>query len=136
MTISEDEVRLVTGAPAVDLVHDVVSGIANKDIKIALEAVKKAVSQNIDISVFLKLILQTTRSVLLVRFGSESLVKDDLSVNEFKFVLDMAKKDGAFSSASLAELLTAYERTTGSYIPQLPLELALVNIIGEKNNSN
>lgn len=129
--ISEEEVRLVTGAPAVELVHSIVSSIADKNLPLGLETVQKAVSQNIDMLVFLKLILHTTRAVLLVRFGAESIVKDDLSDKEFKFVTEMAKKDGAFSSGTLLELLTAYERTSGAYIPQLPLELALVKIIKE-----
>jgi DNA polymerase-3 subunit gamma/tau len=129
--ISEEEVRLVTGAPAVDMVHGVVSAIADKDIKAGLSSVRKAVEQNIDMSVFQKLILHTARAVLLVRFGVGDLVRDDFSEKEFEFVSGLAKKEGAFSSQTLVELLTAYERTTGAYIPQLPLELALVNIIGE-----
>lgn len=127
--ISEEEVRLVTGAPAVELVHCIISAIAEKNLSLGLETVKKAVSQNIDMSIFMKLVLHTTRAVLLVRFGAEGIVKDDLSDKEFKFVTEMAKKDGVFSSQTLLELLTAYERTTGAYIPQLPLELALLNII-------
>ncbi|OHB09371.1 MAG: DNA polymerase III, subunit gamma and tau [Candidatus Zambryskibacteria bacterium RIFCSPLOWO2_02_FULL_39_26] len=130
--ISEDEVRLVTGAPAVELVHGVISAIAYMDLKMGLDNVEKAVSQNIDMSVFLKLILHTTRAVMLVRFGAGNIVKDDFSEKEFIFVNDLAKKDGIFSSAILFELLTAYENTTGAYISQLPLELALVKIIGEK----
>ena len=150
--ISEDEVRLVTGAPAVELVHGVVTSIAEKNLSLGLDTVKKAVSQNIDMSVFLKLILHTTRTVLLVRFGAGNSVKDELSEKEFKFVEDLAlkrseevfgrssgnpddfaKKYDPFSSGTLLELLTAYERTTGAYIPQLPLELALISIIKEKN---
>ncbi|HEY4505475.1 MAG TPA: DNA polymerase III subunit gamma/tau [Candidatus Paceibacterota bacterium] len=130
--ISEEEVRLVTGAPAVELVHDVVSAIAKKDLTLGLASVKKAVSQNIDISVFLKLILHTARAVLLVRFGAGDGVRDELSEKEFAFVSDLAKSDAEFSSKTLITLLDAYEKTQGAYIPQLPLELALVNIIGEK----
>ncbi len=126
--ISEDEVRLVTGAPAVELVHDILSAISKKDLGLCLETVKKAVSQNIDMSVFLKLILHTTRAVMFVRLGVESLVKDDLSEKEFQFVSELAKTGENFSSQTLIELLTAYERTSGAYISQLPLELALVNI--------
>lgn len=126
--ISEDEVLLVTGAPASDLVHDIVSGIANKDLKLGLETVKKATSQNIDMSIFLKLILHTTRAVLLVRFGASHIVKDDLSEKEFAFVTSLAKSEN-ISSQTLVELLTAYENIKGAYIPSLPLELALINII-------
>ncbi|MEQ1561493.1 MAG: DNA polymerase III subunit gamma/tau [Nitrospira sp.] len=130
--ISEDDVRIVTGAPAIELVHDVVTSIANKDLELALASVKTAVSQNIDMLVFLKLILHTTRATLLVRFGSSNSVKNDLSEKEFDFVTKTSKESSNFSSNVLVELLTAYERTTGAYISSLPLELALVNIIGQK----
>ncbi len=126
--ISEDEVRMVTGAPAIDLVHGIVTSISMKDTSKGLEGVKSAVSQNIDMTVFLKLILHTTRAVLLVRFGAENSVKDELSEKEFDFVKGIAKGEGEFSSHVLVELLSALERTTGSYIPSLPLEMALVNI--------
>ncbi len=126
--ITEEEVRLVTGAPKVELVHDVVLSIANKDVDLGLSTVKKAVAQNIDLSVFLKLVLHSVRAVLLLKFGKESLVKDDLSQNEFEFVSKLAKESDNFSSSVLVELLSALENTTGSYIPSLPLELALINI--------
>jgi DNA polymerase-3 subunit gamma/tau len=127
--ISEEEVRLVTGAPAISLVHDVVSAIAERDLNRGLSAVKTATSQNIDMAVFLKLILHTTRAVLLVRFGAPAVVRDELSLSEFAFVEQTAQKSGSLSSHTLLELLTAYERTTGAYIPSLPLELALIAII-------
>ena len=127
--ISEEEVRLVTGAPAVSLVHDIVLAITNKNLKLGLETVKIATSQNVDISVFLKLILHITRAILLVRFDASSVVKGDLSEKEFTFVSSISKSDNLFSSQTLVELLTAYENTRSSYIPSLPLELALINII-------
>ncbi|MFZ2522433.1 MAG: DNA polymerase III subunit gamma/tau [Minisyncoccia bacterium] len=127
--ISEEEVRLVTGAPSVELVHEILESISEKKLENGLNAVKKAVSQNIDMSVFLKLILQTTRAVLLVRFGTENSVKNKLSEKEFEFVSKIAKASGDFSSKTLIELLNSYERVGTSYIPSLPLELALINII-------
>ncbi len=129
--IKEDEVRLVTGAPAVSLVHDVLTAIAESDIERGLSAVKSAVSQNIDMSVFQKLILHSARAVLLTRFGASHVIRDDLSENEFAFVEKLSKKEGAFSSQTLVELLSAYEQTQGAYIPSLPLELALIKIIKE-----
>jgi DNA polymerase-3 subunit gamma/tau len=133
--ISEEEVRLVTGAPAIDIVNGVISGIAEKNLNLALDSVKKAASQNVDMSVFLKLILQTARAVMLVRFNAGNIIKDEISEKEFEFVTKIAKGEGTFSSNVLVELLTAYEKTTGAYIPSLPLELALVNIIGENTKS-
>ena len=130
--ISEEEVRLVTGAPAKELVHNIVQSITEKNLELGLETVKKTVSQNIDMSVFLKLILHTVRAVLLIRFGADHIVKDDLSGREFDFISKLAKNADNFSSQTLVELLTAYEQTTGAYIPSLPLELALINIINTR----
>ncbi len=140
--ISEEEVRLVTGAPKMELIHDILSAISAGDLPKGLSAVHTAAKENIDMSVFLKLILHSARAVLLVRFGAESVIKDSLSESEFDFVTKLAKSDPSsraehatgqaptFSSQVLVELLTALEQTSGAYIPSLPLELALVNIIG------
>lgn len=130
--ISEDEVRLVTGAPAVEIVNEVVEAIAEEDVKKALDAVKKAVDLNSDMSVFLKLILQQVRSVLLVTFGEESLVKNELSSKQLDFIRSMSKSKGKFGSGVLINLLNAYEDIKSSYIPSLPLEIALINIIKGK----
>jgi DNA polymerase-3 subunit gamma/tau len=126
--ISEDEVRLVTGAPAIEVVHNIITSIAEKNLQLGLDSVKKAVSQNIDMAVFLK--LHTARAVLLVRFNAGNIVKDELSEKEFEFAQSLAKGNGDFSSKTLVELLNAYENIRGAYIPSLPLELALINIIG------
>ena len=131
--ISEEEVRLVTGAPTIDLVHGIVSAIAEGDLPLALSTVKKATSQNVDMSIFLKLILHTVRAGLLVRFNASEIIKNELSEKEFDFISGLAK---TFSSFTLLELLTAYERTQGAYIPSLPLELALVNIIGKESGDS
>lgn len=132
MTISEEEVRLVTGAPGVELLHDFITAISQKNLEQGLGAIKKAVSQNIDMSVFLKLIMQSIRSILLLKFGGEKSVKEDLSGKEFEFISKIAKTDEVFNSATLIEILEAYERTRVSYIQSLPLELALINIINKK----
>lgn len=125
--ISEEEVRLVTGAPHVELVHEVIKSIASKDVSSGISSVKKAVSQNVDMAVFIKLILQTVRNIILAKFGSDSLIKEELSETEFSFVKEMSK-ESSFTSLVLVELLNALDKTVGSYIQSLPLELALINI--------
>lgn len=129
--ISEDEVRLVTGAPKAELVQDCLSGIAKADLNLALTSVKSAVNQNIDISVFIKLLLHLARATLLVKFKAENIVKDDLSEKDLTFVRALSNNSN-INSKTLVELLTALERTSGSYIPSLPLELAIVDLV----NSN
>jgi len=130
--ISEDEVRLVTGSPPIELVNEVVEAISKDDINKALSSVKRSVEANSDMSVFLKLILHTVRSILLLSFGEDSMVKDDSNKEQFEFIKEMSKNKGNFSSSVLVKLLEAYEGIKGAYIPSLPLEIALIKIIEEK----
>jgi DNA polymerase-3 subunit gamma/tau len=130
--ISDEEIRRITGAPKMALVDAVISAISEKDLAKALSAVRTAQKENIEISVFLKLILRSARAVLLLRFGAGNIVKDELSEKEFAFLSDLSATDKVFSSQVLVDLLSALEQISGAYISSLPLELALVNIIGDK----
>jgi len=130
--VSEEEVLLVTGAPKGELVNTIVSGITEKDLKKTLTAVREATDANLDMSVVLKLLLQKLRAVLLVRFGSTDMVKHDLSEEDFTFISKIANdKNVTIGSDTLIKLLDAYTATARAYIPSLPLELALVEIIGD-----
>jgi len=72
------------------------------------------------------------RAVLLVRFGSTALVKDSLSEEDFSFIETLAKDKGAeVSSSTIIALLDAYTATGKAYIASLPLELALVSLLGD-----
>lgn len=131
--IAPEEVLLVTGAPNTTLVNELVSAIVYKKLPDALEVVKKVSDQNVDMSVLLKLLLQKMRAVLLVRFGSTTLVKDSLSEEDFTFIETLAKdKSAEVSSQTIIALLDAYTATGKAYISSLPLELALVSIAGDK----
>jgi DNA polymerase-3 subunit gamma/tau len=127
--ISEEEVRLVTGAGSVELINGVVEAISKDDLSMALSKTKEVVMQNLDISVFIKLLLHMVRAVMLLSFGEEGMVKGELNQNQFDFAKEMSKPKDKFTSGVLVELLTAYENTKGAYIPSLPLEIALINII-------
>jgi len=129
--ITDEEIRMVTGAPKRELVESVISAISEKNLDKALSVVKVAQKENIDMSVFLKLILRSARAILLLRFGAGNIVRDELSEKEFAFLDNLAKTDTVFSSQVLVELLTALDLATGAHIASLPLELALVNIIGQ-----
>jgi DNA polymerase-3 subunit gamma/tau len=125
--ISESEVLLVTGAPKSELVNEIVQGIADKDLKKSLVAVKEASEANLDMSVLLKLLLQKMRAVLLIRFGSSDMVKGDLSEDDFMFISKIASdKTIDIGSETIIKLLDAYTTTSRAYIASLPLELALI----------
>ncbi len=133
--ISLEEVARVTGAPAQTLVQDYVRAIAEKNIAHGLAATAQAASQNIDSRVFLKLILHLFRLALLVRVAPDvrKSMKGEYAESDLVFVDEiLATKPATITSASLAILLESYSQTRQTPIAGLPLEVALLRVIGEE----
>ncbi len=128
--ISVEEVEKITGAPNGELVNEIISSIAKRDLEKGLDTVQKVVEQNIDMKVFMKLLLEKVRAVLLLTYApkTEERMKEKYTDEDLKFLKKMGE-DKNINSEVLKELLDAYTATRFSYIQQLPLELALVKII-------
>ena len=132
--ISVEEVENITGAPKGDLVNNFISAIAEKKLEIGLKAVNDAIENNVDMKIFLKLILHKMRVILLLRFAKdmEKMFKSEFSENDFEFLKKFSKnKDVNISSNTIKEMLEAYEMVGKAYINQLPLELVLIKLISE-----
>jgi len=130
--VSVEEVELVTGAPKSALVNAVLEGVEEGKLEQALGAVREAAEANIDMKVFLKLLLQKVRAVLLLRFAPDmtDTIEEQVGDEDFKLLKKLAEnKDSKINSDVLRILLEAYDNTGRSYISQLPLELALIAII-------
>tara|TARA_Y100000310_G_scaffold345555_1_gene466455 strand:+ start:6724 stop:7755 length:1032 start_codon:yes stop_codon:yes gene_type:complete len=128
--VSRSEVEVVTGAPKGVLVMDIIQSIEKSDLEKGLSAIGKAVEQNVDMKVFMKLVLHHIRSILLIRFAHdmESHIKTQFSKEDFEFLKSIAdNKDSKINAAILSGLLEAYSRIGYSHIPELPIELALVS---------
>ena len=71
--------------------------------------------------------------MLLLRYAKdmEGDIKREVSEKDFDF-LGKLSKEKKINSNVLKRLLDADSQTGYSYIPQLPLELALVDIIGQE----
>lgn len=136
--ISVKEVEMVTGAPKSELINDFLSAISEGNLEKGLKTINTATEQNIDTKTFLKLILQRTRFVLLMRLkaGLDSEIEKELRKEDFDFLKKLAEsKESKVNSHALLELLNAYEKIGSSYISQLPLELAFVKIVGVESQS-
>lgn len=132
--VSVGEVEKVTGAPKGRLVNDLLSAVEVKDITKALGVVGEVVDQNSDIKTFMKLVLHKVRAVLLLRYAPEfeAGFKEQFVKEDFDFLKKMAGEKGSIVNSDLLyELLGAYDAISHSYIPQLPIELALVKLMKE-----
>lgn len=131
--ISLDEVEKITGAPQNSLVNDFVKSVSGKNLAEALVTVQKASAGNADLKLYLKLALMKMRYVLLLKYAkdTEPMIKGKVSEDDFKFLKDLSGAEGqGINSALLHELLGAETMIGRSHIPELPIELALVNIFG------
>ncbi|MBU4536769.1 DNA polymerase III subunit gamma/tau [Patescibacteria group bacterium] len=130
--ISIKEVEKITGAPRGELVNDFISAISEKDLDRGLKAVQQATEDSIDAQLFLKLILHKLRAILLVRFAKDmhKTVKDDFSEKDFEFIEKLSKtNDSNLNSQTLISLIETSSLIKQSYISQLPLEMALMELI-------
>ncbi|MBI2120081.1 MAG: hypothetical protein HYT94_00475 [Parcubacteria group bacterium] len=111
--ISAEEVERITGVP--------------KNLREVREA-------NLDISVFMKLVLAKLRAVMLLRLAPDmkSALADDFTAEDFLFLQNFPVNKNLKLSEVLAALLDASTAVPKSFIPSLPVELAIAKLF-EKN---
>lgn len=130
--ISLSEIESVTGAPPGKLVNDFISAVASADAGKGIAAISEASGQNIDMSIFLKLILSKLRLALLLRYAPDMKkdIDESLTDEDKKFLMDLLKeKGGMVTSRSLEVLLEAENAQKYASVKELPLEMALIKIL-------
>ena len=131
-TITLSHVESVTSAPPHVLVNKVIEAFAERNLQKGLEESHEAFAGNIDFSIFLKLILKKLRFILLLRYAPEmgNAIEAELSPEEFSFLKNLSlQKEKKINSYVLRELLDAHMAGARAYLPQLPLELALIKLL-------
>ncbi len=132
--ITREEVEKLTGAPRAELVRDVLSAVVEKNLEKGLKAVQRAGEANVDMKLFAKLILERMRLLFLIRLkaGMDEYVEEETSEDDFKFLKTLAEKAGKdLTAETLLRFITAYEDSGRTSIPELALELALADSIGQ-----
>jgi len=130
--ISLKNIEEVTGAPNTVLVDNFLESIALNDIEKGYECIRRASDQNIEMNVYLKMILARLRYALMLRYApsSKKYIEGVLSVRDMEYITKLiSTKPEHISSSALSILLEAYQELRNSVISELPLELALVKIL-------
>jgi len=130
--VSREDAEGATGAPKRELVDALISALALGDRAKALGAIEKAVNADTDIQLFLELVIESLRRVLLIRHAPEirASLAESLGVEEFATLEKFAKEKGITHHTLLA-FLTASERIRYAPIAALPLELAVLELFPE-----
>jgi len=132
--IELEEVQNITGAPAIKFVYDLIEALADNNLDQSLIIVDQLVETSADFKIFLKLVMREIRLALLTTLSPtlKKKILDEAGEKEQEFFARLATKAGAKNLApALREFLDVYDQISGSYLPQVPLELALVKILGE-----
>ena len=133
--IKREDVEKITGAPKIILVNNFISAIAQMNLPKGIEAVRKASAENLDMKLFFKLIIAKFRLAIILRYAPklQGEMMGDLSGDDLEFLKKLVKndKDGMLRSPALAILLEEYQNMDNAFITELPLELALVRILGQ-----
>lgn len=130
--ITRAEIETVTGAPKAELVRWVLEAIVEKDLTKGLKAVTEAGEANLEMKLFIKLILERLRFLFLLRLnaGMDKYISNQISEDDFTLLKNLAAKAGPeLTSDVLLRFITAYEDSTRTSIPELALELALADSI-------
>ena len=130
--IDADEVSAIVGAPTNALVHDMIASIASGDAPKGLQAIRTAAQQNVDMGLYLRMILARLRMLLLARFDAQYYenLKDQIADADYDFITTWRGKEGAVINARvLARFLQAVPQLAYSPVSGLPIELALLDVV-------
>ncbi len=129
--LSLTEVEQATGAPRHALVHELVGALSAGNSEGALVAIASASRQGVDMNLYLTLVLEHMRAVLLVRQAPElrKEIAAELGSDVYGEVEQLSSaKDSKLTHDTLRVFLDAASRIRFSPIPALPLELAVMEV--------
>ena len=131
--ISKEEVEEITGAPKSVLVNDFLEALVEEDKEKGMAAVDQASACGLDMKLFAKLLILKFRMAIIMRYAPKLVegMKGDLSESDMVFIKELLQKDKKviLRSGALSVLLGAYMDMNNAFVPGLPLELALIEIL-------
>lgn len=131
--LSENEVEKVLGAPKREFVMGVIEGLSEQNTEKALSFIKKGSESDADMQVFLKMLLRNLRFILLLRFAKDMkpMIENETGEEEFAKLQALAQNAKNINSKTLLSFLDASSRQLHASIPELPIELAVIESCGE-----
>lgn len=136
--VSRKTVEEITAAPKHELVIQTLEALAEGNAEKALEAVREAEKSGVDMMLFLRLVISSVRAVLLLRFGGgyfEKDLEDAFSKEDLDRLKKHAKDAQTISSETLKSLLDAERLASVASVKALPLELAMIDIVGHNKSA-
>jgi DNA polymerase-3 subunit gamma/tau len=128
---SADEVAIIIGAPKNELLRTLVDALANKEVAKGINAIRAAKEAHVDMKLFTRLLLERVRAVMLVRNVPESAKTylASFSDEDAAHITELAAAETTtLNSHLMLRLLDAAAQVTFAPIPELPLEVAIMEL--------
>ncbi len=133
--ISLAEAEVATGAPKRALVLALTKALAAGNVENALSALRKTAGEDVDMQLYLTLVLEALRTILLIRYAPE-LRKEialELGTDEYaEFEVLALDSESKISHETLRTFLEAAGRMLFSPVPALALELAVIELLAPR----
>ena len=127
--ITRKDAENITGAPKAELVQSYISNVLNKNADEALKTIGQADKNGLSMNIFMTLILEKLRFILLIQHSPSSAieVKERLSADDWVYIEEQAQKK-VLTTSTLLKLLEAANQIERAKIQSLPLELVTVEV--------
>ncbi len=125
-----DEVATIIGAPKTESLLTIIRSLHDQDQAVALTALGDVVTQNVDMKLFGRLLLEHIRAIMMLRnvpSRSEAILAP-FAPDTRSLIEDCAGRPGALNSHALIKFLPAVDQIARSPIPALPLEIVFIDI--------
>ena len=136
-TITRALVESITGAPSLATIQQLYSALITRDIDQGYKTLAHAEAHHTDMMLLAELLLETMRRSLMYRY-SPSLresIENSYSEHYVEIIKQGAVEGGdIISSRSVVALITAVERIAYASVATLPLELALLEMMGTETS--
>lgn len=129
--ISRADVEEATGSPKSELVRDFVSALVEKNTHKAFDVVGKIREKSFDPKLFLELSLSLVRQTLLHKMGVTSALLTASDEDKVFVTALLGNKTAVVDSKLLRTMLGAFDYIGVSPIRELPLELLVLDVVGE-----
>jgi len=135
--IDLDLVVNVIGSPHQEIVNSFIDALIAKDLDKALEHVHEFSKKGDSIELFLIDVATLIRFILLTRFAPEfaKIAMEEHHDDFKKRVSNWAKEKNIVNSQLLLEFLNLIGEVKKTSLPEIPVELALIRILGNTTNT-
>lgn len=127
--LTPDEVADVIGAPRTALLADLVEAFALRDAEKGLTALRRAHAAHVDARLLYKLLLERVRAVMIMRHlktQAKEIVSAFPEDDQAALLAYAQDVNSAINSRLMQRLISVGDFVGKSAIPELPLELALI----------